>query len=123
MDVHHAAIWVSDLDRTTAFYEDELGLEFEYQFEWDGVTSYFVSGGSEAQLQFRYDPEDDEPIEPSGIDHVALTVDDVDATFERVVEATGCPVVREPLDIDPADARTAFVEDPDGYVVEFVEPY
>jgi lactoylglutathione lyase len=123
MDVHHACLWVSDLGATTAFYEDAIGLEFAYQFEWDGVTSYFVTGGSDAQLQFRYDPASTDPIEPSGVDHVALTVDDVDGTFESVIEETGCPIVRGPMDIDPADARTAFVEDPDGYAVEFVEPY
>lgn len=123
MDVYHTALWVSDLESTRAFYEDALGLAYVSQFEKGGTTNYYVSGDTNAQLQFKYDPDREEPIEPAGIDHVALIVDDVDRTFEAVVERTGCRVVAEPSDVEAAGARTAFVEDPDGYVIEFVEPF
>lgn len=122
MDVFHTAIWVSDLEATRAFYEGALGLAFDSQFEKDGTTNHYVTGETQAQLQFKYDPDRREPVEPAGVDHLALLVDDVDATYEAVVEATGCPVVTEPVDIPEAGARAAFVEDPDGYVVELVAP-
>lgn len=122
MDVFHTAIWVSDLDATRSFYEDALGLTFENEFVMGGVTNYYVSGDSQAQLQFKHDPDRTEPVEPAGVDHLALLVDDVDVTFEALVEATGCPVIGEPTDIEEANARAAFVEDPDGYVVELVAP-
>lgn len=122
MDVIHTALTVSDLDATTEFYEDVLGLEYDRQFELDGVVNYYVGGGAGADLQFKYDPESDAEVDPQGIDHVAVSVDDADAEFERIVEATDPPVVTPPTTIEEADARVAFVEDPDGYVVELVGP-
>lgn len=120
MYVSHTAIQVSDLDATTAFYEDVLGLEPLWEFTHDGVLNYYVGTGDSAQLQFKYDPDGPDEVETAGLDHLALGVDDVDRTFERVVAAADCPVVLEPTDFTAAGRRGAFVEDPDGYVVEFV---
>lgn len=122
MDVIHFAMWVSDLDETTAFYEDVLGLEYEREFELDGIVNYYVGTPDGAELQFKYDPDGDGEVTPAGVDHVALGVEDTDAAFERVMDAADPPVVMEPTTIDVADRRVAFLEDPDGYVVEFVGP-
>lgn len=121
MDVAHTALWVSDIDATTEFYEDALGLDYDREFELDGVLNYYVGSADGAELQFKYDPDTDDRVDPAGIDHVALTVEDTDATFERVVEAADPAVVLEPTTVDVAQRRVAFVEDPDGYVVEFVQ--
>lgn len=126
MGVIHTAIWVSDLEATKAFYMDGLGFEHQLDFEWpadgdDSVYNLYVGHDNGAEIQFRYDPERTEAIEPTGIDHIALGVDDVDAEFDRIVDETGCPVVSEPATVDPAGTRVAFLEDPDGYVVELVE--
>lgn len=119
MEVHHTAVLVSDLEETTAFYEDGLGLEYAWDFvNDDGVHNYYVTGEElDTWIQFSDDPDVDE-VDPSGIAHLAVMVDDPDAVFERVVERTGCPVVMEPTDVPAADARVAFVTDPDGYDVE-----
>jgi lactoylglutathione lyase len=53
--------------------------------------------------------------------HVALGVDSTDETFERVLERTDPPVQTEPTTMDDIGVRVAFIEDPDGYVVELVE--
>jgi lactoylglutathione lyase len=121
MDVIHTAVAVSDIDETLAFYTEGLDLEYAHEFELDGVRNVYVAGEDGMEIQFKYDPDREEPVEPSGIDHLAVEVDDVPETFERLVEETGCPVAVEPTVIEPADARAAFVEDPDGYVVELVE--
>lgn len=121
MDVIHTAIWVTDLEATTDFYEGVVGLDHRWDFTHDGVVNYYVGTDDGAEIQFKYDPDSNDGIEPSGIDHLALGVDDVDATFEHVVAASGAEVVLEPTDIEAADRRAAFVTDPDGYVVEFVQ--
>jgi len=120
MEVQHTAVEVSDLEETKAFYEDGLGLEYDWDFHTDeGVHNYYVAGENlDTWIQFVHDPDADGDPEPSGIIHLAVLVDDVDTTFERVIEATDCPVVEEPTTIDAADARVAFVGDPDGYEVE-----
>ena len=119
MHIAHTALWVSDLEATKAFYEDGLGLEYHREFTVDGVGNYYVGTEDGGELQFKYREEPVE-VDPSGIDHVALSVEDADATFERVVEETGCEVVLEPTTFEAADRRAAFVADPDGYTVEFV---
>jgi len=121
MNVHHAALWVSDLETTKDFYLDGLGLTEQTQFEVDGTTNYYVGSDTGAALQLKYDPDRGQEIEPAGLDHVALAVKDVNAAFERIVDETGCPVVREPTTVAEANARLAFIEDPDGYRLELVE--
>lgn len=119
MDLAHAAIWVSDLDRAESFY-GALGFDRVRSFAIDGVENVFVSAG-DGELQLRHDPDRTTPIAPSraDVDHLAFFVGDVDATVETAVDAGGS-VVREPGRIEAADAYVAFVEDPEGYTLEFV---
>ncbi|MXV62615.1 VOC family protein [Natronorubrum sp. JWXQ-INN-674] len=122
MNVIHTALWVSDLEQTTEFYEGVLGLEYQSQFTGDdGVVNYYVGTEDGAELQFKHDPDDDGAVSPEGIDHVAFSVDDTDAEFERIVDAADPAIVAEPMTVEAADARVAFLEDPDGYVVELVQ--
>ncbi len=122
MDVIHSAIWVDDLERSLAFYTDLLDLDETNRFEGgDGALNVYLGGPGEGGLQLKYDP-DRSPSDPAGIDHVAIEVEETDATVERVQEA-GYPLLRGPLDSTGANARVAFMEDPDGYGVEFVAPF
>ena len=121
MDVIHTAIWVSDLDEARTYFVDALGLDENWSFTHDGVENVYV-GGEHGEIQLRYEPDRDVP-EPGRetLDHVAVSVDDVDAATERMVEETGCEVFDGPVTMDVADARVSFIEGPDGYVVELVE--
>lgn len=121
MDVIHAAIWVADLEAARAFFVDALGLDVTRSFTFRGVENVFV-GGEHGAIQLRYDPERDAPDpDRSDLDHVAVGVDDADATCERMVAETGCAVHAGPMTVDAAGARVAFIEGPEGYVVELVE--
>lgn len=123
MDVLHNAIWVSDIDETLSFYTEALDLEKTREFEsGEGARNVFVAGKSDTELQFKYLP-DREPPEPAGYDHVAIEVDDTDAEVERLVEKTDCTLNRGPLTSEGANARVAFIEDPDGYGIELVEEF
>lgn len=120
MELAHVALCVADLDRAMAFY-GELGFEESHRFTLNGVENVYIGADdSDGALQLRYDPDRTTPIAPSRADHdhIAFTVDDVNATFEAAIEAGGTAVL-EPTEIDPAGAYAAFVEDPDGYTVEF----
>ncbi|CCQ34170.1 lactoylglutathione lyase protein [Halorhabdus tiamatea SARL4B] len=124
MELSHVAIWVTDLDRSLEFY-GALGFERAWSFTDEGVENVYVRGEG-GELQLRHDPDRTTPIAPSraDTDHVALSVDDrdaVDAAVEAAVEAGGS-VVADPHAVEAADAYAAFVEDPDGYTLEFVAP-
>lgn len=122
MDVIHAAIAVSTLERALDFYVDGLGLTDRWGFERDGVRHRYLGGTAGAEIQLVDDPDVDDPSS-DGIDHVAVEVADLDETFETLVERTDPPVATPPstLDGDGYESRYAFVEDPDGHLVELVE--
>jgi lactoylglutathione lyase len=121
MDAIHVCLNVADADRTAQWYVDELGFEDSWEFTTaDGDTrNVYVADGDGFELQLS-DTDGEDHLEPgSAWDHLAVKVEDVDAAFEEI-ENHG--VVQEPADNDEAGARTAFIEDPDGHVVELVEP-
>lgn len=121
MDVIHTALWVSDIERTREFYVDALGLTENWSFTGDdGVENVYI-GGDNAEFQFKYDPVGSPDIDSGTMAHVAVGVESTDETVERLVERVDPPIQRPPTTMDDLGLRVAFVEDPDGYVVELVE--
>ena len=125
MDVIHSAIWVSDLDRTLEFYVDELGLEKTNEFEsGDGATNVYVAGPNGVELQFKHEAgREVDRGEDAVFDHVAVAVDDTDAEVGRLCEEGSATLERGPLDSEGANARVAFISDPEGNGVELVQEY
>ncbi|ELZ22647.1 VOC family protein [Natrinema limicola] len=121
MDVIHTALLVSDIERTREFYVDALGLTENWSFTGDdGVENVYI-GGDNAEFQFKYDPEGSPDIDSGTMAHVAVGVESTDEIVERLVERVDPPIQRPPTTMDDLGLRVAFVEDPDGYVVELVE--
>lgn len=121
MEVIHTAIWVSDMDEAREFYIDALGLEENWSFSFEGIENVYV-GREHGEIQLRYDPDHPAPApDRTDYDHIGIEVEDTDAVCDRLVEETGCTVLRGPMDVDAADARVAFIEAPDGYVLELVQ--
>ena len=120
MDLIHVCLNVSDADRLADWYVEQLGFERSWEFtSEDGRTrNVYVAGGNGIELQLS-DTEGETPEPGTAWDHLALVVDDVDEAFERI-ENHG--VVSEPGDQPAAGSRTAFIEDPDGHVVELIQP-
>ncbi|SEO77865.1 lactoylglutathione lyase [Halogranum amylolyticum] len=116
MSLLHAAIDVTDMEATSAFYGDVLGFEPVAELEAGGVTNVFYGHGDEMELQFV--PAEGE-VDPSGLNHLAVDVDDVDALVEELGEDR---VERGPFAVDEFGLYVAFVTDPDGYVVEVIQP-
>ncbi|GGL52140.1 VOC family protein [Halocalculus aciditolerans] len=119
MEFIHVCLNVADVDESVEWYTGELGFEESWEFEADGTKNRYVAAENGVEIQLA-DTEGETPDEAgTAWDHLAVAVEDVDEAFERV-ENHG--VVQEPADNDAAGARTAFIEDPDGHVVELVEP-
>lgn len=121
MEFIHTALWVDDIDATKTFYIDVLDLENTWGFTGDdGVENVYVGTSDGAEIQFKHDPDGTVP-EPAGIDHVAIGVEDTDSVVDHVREETDCAILEEPTTMTEIDRRVAFVRDPNGYVVEFVQ--
>ena len=118
----HTRYRVTDLEKTTAFYRDVLGLE-----EVRRSTS-----GRGSQLVFFKAPQSEELIEickyvVSGpvvvgpdLTHLAFSVEDMDA-FAKHSAALGYPLSDGPHKTSTGSV-IAFVDAPDGYEIELIQP-
>lgn len=116
----HMCLNVSDADELAEWYQNELGFEKSWEFTSDdgSTRNVYVADGNGFELQLS-DTDGEESFEDgTAWDHFAMKVDDVDAAFEEI---NNHGVVKEPGDQPAAGARTAFIQDPDGHVVELVE--
>jgi len=126
---HHAAVRISDLDRSIAWYGAAFGFEVEHRGrvpEGTPIAMLRTAGGAGVELfelAAREDPCWSGPIAAleEGIVHFGLAVADVEAAFERAVAAGGRSVW-PPRDAPVSGRRMAFVADPDGNLVELISP-
>ena len=114
---------VGDLDRAIAVYTGVLDMKLLSRKDYpDGkFTLAFVGygdGGAEIELTHNWGVEKYELGTAYG--HVAVEVDDAQAACERV-RARGGKVTREAGPMKHGTTVIAFVEDPDGYKIEFIQ--
>lgn len=125
MRVLHTMLRVGDLDKSLAFYTDVLGMKLLRRQDYPGgrFTLAFVGYGAEeetAVIELTHNWDTDAYDLGSGFGHIALEVDDAAAACEAV-RAKGGKVVREAGPMMHGTTVIAFVEDPDGYKIEFIE--
>ena len=128
MNLLHTMLRVGDLQRSIDFYTGMLGMELLRTTERpeQKYTLAFVGYGGgnkngEAELELTYNHGESEYDLGTAYGHIALGVDDVAATCERI-RAGGGKISREPGPVKGGKTVIAFVEDPDGYKVELLEP-
>ncbi len=125
MRLLHTMIRVGDLDRSIAFYTEALGMKLLRKQDYPGgkFTLAFVGYGDESsnavvELTYNWDTSSYEL--GNGFGHIAIGTDDIEATCARVREHGG-EVTREPGPMKHGSTVIAFVKDPDGYSIEFIE--
>lgn len=118
-------IRVGDLERSIEFYTKVLGMKLLRRAEYPGgrFTNAFVGYDDESrsavlELTHNWDTKSYEL--GNGFGHVAIEVDDAYGVCEAVREQGG-KVTREAGPMKHGTTVIAFVEDPDGYKIEFVQ--
>jgi lactoylglutathione lyase len=122
MELVHTCYRVTDPERSIAFYE-ALGLEKRRELPIrDEAVNYFlgVPGKELPELELTYNFGVDSYELGTGYGHVALTVEDLDGTLERLA-AQGIEPERPPYQVREGGSRICFVRDPDSYRVELIE--
>ncbi len=123
----HTMIRVRDLERSLDFYTRLLGMRVLRQREYpDGkFTNTFVGYGDEDShtvIELTCNWGREEPYDlGNGWGHLALEVPDVYATCEQL-QGAGAKIVRPAGPMKHGTRVIAFVEDPDGYKIELLEP-
>jgi lactoylglutathione lyase len=121
----HTMVRITDPDRSRAFYE---ALGFEFRRDMDIVrerhheaTNYFFGmPGQEEELELTWNTDGRSYELGTAYGHVAIGVDDLDATLAALAER-GIEPEREPYRVSEGGSRLCFVGDPDGYRVELIE--
>jgi len=125
MRMLHTMLRVGDLERSLAFYTDVLGMRLLRRKDYPGgrFTLAFVGYGDESEstvLELTHNWDTAEYDLGSGYGHIALGVDDIQATCAGIA-GQGGRIVREPGPMKHGSTVIAFVEDPDGYKIELIE--
>ena len=125
MRLLHTMLRVGDLQRSIKFYTQVLGMkllrttdrpEQKYSLAFVGYDDEKRAAVLELTYNYgveRYDLG-------GGFGHVAIGVPDVKQACDKV-RSNGGKVTREPGPVKGGTSVIAFVEDPDGYKIEFIQ--
>lgn len=125
MRIMHTMLRVGDLERSLAFYTNVLGMKVLRRKEYpDGkFTLAFVGYGDEADnavLELTHNWDTPSYDLGNAYGHIAIEVPNAHEACDQVKKRGG-KVIREAGPMKHGNTVIAFVEDPDGYKIEFIE--
>jgi len=127
MQLLHTMLRVGDLQRSIDFYTKTVGMELlrtterpEQKYSLAFVAFNGGNKNGEAEIELTYNHGVSDYDIGSAYGHIALGVESVEQTCNRIREAGG-NITREPGPVKGGKTVIAFVEDPDGYKIELIE--
>lgn len=125
MRMLHTMLRVGNLDRSIKFYTEILHMQLLRREEYpEGkFTLAFVGYGDESShtvLELTHNWDTDRYDLGNAFGHIAIEVDDAYTACEAVKKAGG-KVTREAGPMKHGTTVIAFIEDPDGYKIEFIQ--
>jgi lactoylglutathione lyase len=121
----HTMVRITDPEKSRAFYE-ALGMEFRGDFdivrngEREATNYFFRFPGDDAELELTLNHDGRTYDLGTGYGHIAIGVEDLDATLARLAEQ-GIEPERPPYSVREGGSRLCFVRDPDDYRIEIIE--
>jgi lactoylglutathione lyase len=121
----HTMLRVGELERSLKFYTEVLGMKVLRRKDYpDGkFTLAFVGYGDESEtavIELTHNWGVDKYELGNAYGHIAVEVDDAYKSCEEVKKRGG-KVTREAGPMKHGTTVIAFVEDPDGYKIEFIQ--
>ena len=112
---HHISLHTPNFDALKAFYTETLG--FPIVHAWPTANIIFIDLGSTTLELAGRDQATADNKPAGGFHHIALHVENVDDAVAELV-TKGLTIHTQPKDFQ--DIRLAFIQDPDGNLVELV---
>jgi lactoylglutathione lyase len=123
MALIHTCYRITDVDRSVEFYK-ALGFEevgrVPIRDEAINVFMNMPGDGDMPRLELTYNFGVDSYELGTGYGHIALSVQDIDGTLERLAKV-GIEPEKPPYSVREGGSRLCFVRDPDGYRIELIE--
>ena len=125
MRILHTMLRVGDLDKSIAFYTEVLGMKLLRRNDYPGgkFTLAFVGYQDETEaavLELTYNWGVSSYEIGNAYGHIAIEVEDAYKTCE-LVKQRGGKVISEAGPMKHGTTILAFIEDPDGYKIEFIQ--
>jgi lactoylglutathione lyase len=121
MELIHTCYRIGEIDRSVAFYE-ALGFEEigRMPIRDEAINVFMGLPGDGPRLELTYNHGVDSYELGTGYNHIAVTVEDLDSTLERL-GGQGIDPEKPPYRVREGGSRICFVRDPDGYRIELIE--
>jgi lactoylglutathione lyase len=117
----HTCYRIGEIERSVRFYT-ALGFEELGRLELgeEAVNVFMGLPGDGPRLELTYNHGVSEYELGTGYNHIAVTVEDLDAKLAALADS-GIEPEKPPYSVSNAGVRICFVRDPDGYRIEIVE--
>jgi lactoylglutathione lyase len=117
----HTCYRVTDVEASVAFYQ-KLGFEERRRMpiREEAINVFMGLPGDGDRLELTFNFGVDAYEIGTGYGHIALTVDDMDATLEQLA-TVGIEPEKPPYSVREGGSRLCFVRDPDDYRIELIE--
>lgn len=136
--IHHVGISISNLERAIEFYTSMFDMQLVAQFPFAGPMYSSVMGLKDANGRMAVVRKDslmlelfeftisesghkdpNYPVSDRGISHFGIDVEDIEATYERLL--AGGVRFHSPVTTFPSGMKAAYGRDLDGNVFELLE--
>lgn len=128
--LHHVGVGVEDIEASAAWYVEILDFERLYSYGWPGVKAAFIGRGDLKIELFQNEQATPMAVERhraetnlmiGGINHFAITVQDLDATV-TALRKKGVEIVSPPREVaNSGGCRFAFIHDNEQMLVELFQ--
>ncbi|MBV6273554.1 lactoylglutathione lyase [Alcaligenaceae bacterium CGII-47] len=125
MRLLHTMLRVGDLERSLMFYTDIMGMQLLRRKDYPGgrFTLAFVGYQAESEaaaIELTHNWDTSSYDLGNGYGHIAIEVEDAYDTCARI-KSKGGHVIRDAGPMKHGQTIIAFVEDPDGYLIELIQ--
>ncbi|HIF9487768.1 TPA: VOC family protein [Photobacterium damselae] len=120
----HSMVRVRDLDKSLAFYKNALDLDITERLDFEGFSLvYLRNDENDMELELTWNEGVEEAYtHGSGYGHIAVAVDDLESEHEKLMGLGYEPAeIKEFFRDGTLLAKFFFVQDPDGYKIEFLQ--
>ena len=117
----HLHVYCNNLEEMISFWVDVFDASLIQRRKFGADDGAVLDLGLGAELYLKATPceREDAGGQRSGIDHLGMLVDDLDAFLKKFVGTRGITLLREPF--MSGDLRCSFISGPEGTRVEVME--